>query len=404
MRKTRVHNKLTTVSVKAKKEPGLYADGGNLYLQITEAGVKSWLFRYMLNGKARGMGLGPFHTVTLAEARLKAQQCRKLLLDGVDPLDAKRDQPPTRHSEIDGTVTFKQCAETFIEKHKVGWKNAKHAEQWASTLKTYAYPVIGDMLVAAVGLPHIQKILDPIWTTKNETASRLRGRIEQILDMAAVAGYRTGDNPARWKGHLDKLLARPSKVQKVQHHAALPYRDIATFISKLGDQEGIARFALEFLILTAARTGEVIEATWDEFDLPAGKWTIPAGRMKAAKEHNVALSDRAIEIVKQMKEVALHQYVFPGQRDKKPLSNMAMLQLLKRMDYKDLTAHGFRSTFRDWAGECTNHPREVVEAALAHQLKDKAEAAYARGDLFVKRSRLMADWASYCSTSAKTSE
>lgn len=392
----RALHKLNAKKVEHLKETGLYGDGGGLYLQITSAGVKSWLFRYMRTGKARGMGLGPLHTISLAEARVKAHECRRLLIEGIDPLDEKQQRAASARLQEAKALTFKECATQYVGNHKMGWKNAKHADQWINTLTTYAYPVIGDLPVATVDLPLVLKILQPIWTTRTETASRVRGRIESVLDWATVSGFRSGDNPARWKGHLDKLLPKRSKVQKVEHHPALAYAEIAQFMLDLSTQDGIARFALEFLILTAARTNEVIKTTWDEIDLSAQTWTVPAERMKAGKEHCVPLSERAAEIVRHLRQVTPGDYVFPGLRANTPLSNMAMLQLLKRMTRNDLTAHGFRSTFRDWAGERTNHPREVCEAALAHQLKDKAEAAYARGDLFAKRAKLMTDWAEYC--------
>ena len=393
---SRAIHKLNAKKVEHLKETGLYGDGGGLYLQVTAAGVRSWLFRYMRKGKARGMGLGPLHTISLAEARIKAHQCRHLLLEGIDPLDARQKQAAAGRLEKAKALTFQECATQYVANHRAGWKNAKHADQWANTLATYAYPVIGDLPVATVDLPLVMKILQPIWTTRTETASRVRGRIESILDWATVSGFRSGDNPARWKGHLDKLLPKRAKVQKVEHHPALPYAEIAQFMRDLSTQEGVARFALEFLILTAARTNEVVRAAWREVDFAAKTWSIPAERMKAGKDHDVPLSEPAMQILRHLRQVTPGDYIFPGLRANTPLSNMAMLQLLKRMKRTDLTAHGFRSTFRDWAGECTNHPREVCEAALAHQLKDKAEAAYARGDLLAKRAKLMADWAAYC--------
>ncbi len=389
-------HKLKALAVEKLKEPGLYGDGGSLYLQITKAGVKSWLFRYMRNGKARGMGLGPTHTVTLAEARAKAHKCRAMLLDDVDPLDSKEQKNQTRLLEESRVKTFEECALAYIDAHKAGWKNVKHTEQWANTLKTYAYPVIGSLSVAKVDVALVKQILEPIWTTKTETASRIRGRIESILDWATVHGYRTGENPARWRGHLDKLLPRQSKIAKVRHHPALPYAEVSAFLKSLRAEEGIVPAALEFLILTATRTSEAIGATWDEIDLDAGIWTIPADRMKAGRPHRVPLCVPALAILARVKVFESGRYVFTGRQVTKPLSNMAMLQLLKRMGRNDLTAHGFRSTFRDWAAECTNHPREVAEASLAHALKDKTEAAYQRGDFFEKRTRLMVDWANYC--------
>lgn len=396
----RAANRLSSLTVTRTTKPGLYADGGGLYLQITAAGVKSWLFRYMLAGKARGMGLGPVHTIGLAEARARALDCRRQLLDGIDPIDSRNAERATQQIEQAAEMTFKQCAEKYIEAHRAGWKSAKHADQWTNTLTTYADPVFNSQPVSAIDTTLVMKVLEPIWATKTETASRLRGRIESVLDWATVRGYRTGENPARLKGHLETLLPKRSRVQKVAHHPALPYTEVATFTKTLRSQEGTAARALEFLILTATRTNEVIGATWSEFDLDEGVWAIPADRMKMRKEHRVPLSAHAIAIVKAQEDVKRGDYVFPGARDKKPLSNMAMLQLLERMKRDDITVHGFRSTFRDWAGETTHYPREVCEAALAHGIKDKAEAAYARGDLFAKRASLMEDWAEFAGTDA----
>jgi integrase len=391
----RATNKLTQIKIVKTTKPGLYADGGGLYLQVTKAGVKSWLFRYMRAGKARGMGLGPLHTIGLAEARTRALDCRRLLLGGVDPIDARDAERSAKQIASANEKTFEQCATAYIEAHRAGWKNEKHASQWTNTLATYAYPIFDGMPVSAIDTAHVMKVLEPIWTSKTETASRVRGRIEVILDWATVRGYRSGENPARLKGHLDTLLPRRSRVQKVKHHPALPYSELAKFMKTLRAEEGIAARALEFLILTATRTNEVIGATWNEFDIKAGVWIIPAERMKMRKEHRVPLSKRAVEIIEAQRSVQQSNYVFAGARYGQPLSNMAMLQLLERMKRSDITVHGFRSTFRDWAGETTHYPREVCEAALAHGIKDKAEAAYARGDLFVKRAALMEDWAKF---------
>ncbi|WP_281718925.1 tyrosine-type recombinase/integrase [Pandoraea apista] len=392
----RALNKLTQLTVTKTTKPGLYADGGGLYLQITAAGVKSWLFRYMRNGRARGMGLGPLHTIGLAEARTRALDCRRLLLDNVDPLDARNAARTAQRIAQANNVTFQHCAEKYIEAHKAGWKNAKHSAQWSSTLATYAYPVFGSLPVSAIDTPLVMKVLDPIWATKTETAARVRARIESVLDWATVRNYRSGDNPARLKGHLDALLPKRSRVRRVEHHPALPYSVLPAFIQKVRSETGTAARALEFLILTATRTNEVIGATWEEFDLTKGIWTIPAERMKMRKEHRIPLSSRATALIKAQQEVQRSSYVFSGARKGKPLSNMAMLQVLERMKRSDITVHGFRSTFRDWAGETTHYPREVCEAALAHGIKDKAEAAYARGDLFDKRTGLMRDWDEYC--------
>ncbi|NTZ06994.1 tyrosine-type recombinase/integrase [Burkholderia metallica] len=392
----RAINKLNPLAVTKTTKPGLYADGGGLYLQITTAGVKSWLFRYMRNGKTRGMGLGPVHTIGLADARTRALDCRRQLLDGIDPIDSRNAERAAQGIAQTNAVTFQHCAEKYIEAYRASWKNAKHADQWTNTLTTYAYPIFDSLSVSAIDTALVMKVLEPIWTTKTETASRIRGRIESILDWATVHGYRVGENPARLKGHLDKLLPKRSRVQKVEHHPALPYADLPDFMNELRAAEGTAARALEFLILTATRTNETIGATWQEFDLDEGVWTVPAERMKMRKQHRVPLSARAIALVKAQQKLKRGDYVFPGARDKKPLSNMAMLQLLERMKRNDITVHGFRSTFRDWAGETTHYPREVCEAALAHGIKDKAEAAYARGDLFAKRAALMQDWDKYC--------
>ncbi|WP_454721851.1 MULTISPECIES: tyrosine-type recombinase/integrase [Cupriavidus] len=393
----RAINKLSQIKITKTTKPGLYSDGGGLYLQITAAGVKSWLFRYMLAGKARGMGLGPVHTIGLAEARTLALDCRRLLLNDIDPIDSRNAERTAKKVAQANEMTFEQCATKYIEAHRAAWKNAKHADQWTNTLTTYAYPVFDSLPVSAIDTPLVMKVLEPIWTTKTETASRIRGRIESVLDWATVRGYRTGENPARLKGHLDTLLPKRSRVQKVKHHPALPYAELGAFTKTLRQETGIAARALEFLILTATRTNEVIGATWNEVNLDEGIWTIPPERMKMRKEHRVPLSSQAIAIIKEQQATQQEDYIFPGARYGKPLSNMAMLQLLERMERTDITVHGFRSTFRDWAGETTNYPREVCEAALAHGIKDKAEAAYARGDLFVKRATMMQHWAEFAS-------
>jgi integrase len=393
--------KLAPVAVQKAMKPGMHADGGGLYLQVTASGAKSWIFRFMLNGRAREMGLGALHTFSLADARERARECRKLVADGNDPIEARKAKRAGELLSAATAITFEQCAERYIEAHRPGWRNPKHAAQWPSTLGTYAYPVFGSLPVQGVDVGLVTKALEPIWHSKPETASRVRGRIEAVLDWATVRGHRQGDNPARWRGHLDKLLPARGKVRKVAHHPALPYDDIGEFVTALRQQEGIAARALEFLILTAARTGEVIGARWGEFDLAEKVWAVPADRMKAGKEHRVPLSFAALAVVERMKAARVddHAFVFPGGKREKPLSNMAMLKLLKRMGRSDLTAHGFRSTFRDWAAERTNYPREVAEMALAHTVGDKVEAAYRRGDLFAKRRRLMEEWAKHCTLS-----
>ena len=397
--------RLSAQGISKKKTPGYYADGGGLYLQVSRGGTKSWLLRFMLNGRAREMGLGPLHTITLAESRDHATQCRKLLLNGTDPIEARDAQRAQQALDAAKAMAFAECAKAYIDAHRTGWRNAKHADQWTNTLATYAEPVLGSLPVQSVDTALVMKVLEPIWHDKTETATRLRGRIESILDWATVRGYRAGDNPARWRGHLDHLLPARSKVHTVEHHPALPYDEMGTFMAQLREQPGVAAMALEFLILTAARTGEVIGAEWEEFDLEQKAWTVPASRMKAQREHRVPLAPRAVKLLEKLREmIPSGNYVFPGGRPGKPLSNMAMLALLKRMGRSDLTAHGFRSTFRDWAAESTNYPREVAEAALAHTLADKVEAAYRRGDLFEKRRLMMNAWENHCKAVKKSAD
>src|SRR5665213_258341 len=388
--------RLTSIGLSKVKSVGMYADGGGLYLQVSDAKARSWIFRFSLNGRSREMGLGPLHDVSLADAREKAADCRKLKRKGMDPIEARDAERKRALLEAASAITFKDAAESYIKAHGVSWQNAKHADQWKSTLKTYAYPVIGSLPIQSVDVGLILKVIEPIWTTKPETASRVRGRIEAVLDWAAARGYRQGENPARWRGHLENLLPRPSKVRQVEHHAALPYAEIGAFIVELQKQNGTAARALEFLILTAARTGEVIGAQWEEIDLAQKLWTVPADRMKGRKAHRVPLSVRALAIIESMQDIRDGDFVFPGGKADEPLSNMAMLAVLKRMSRGDLTAHGFRSSFRDWVAERTSYPSELAEMALAHTVADKVEAAYRRGDMFEKRRRLMHEWARYC--------
>jgi integrase len=370
---------------------GRHSDGGGLYLQVTQNAVgnkaRSWLFRYSLAGKSREMGLGPLHTLGLAEARAKARELRKQVLYGEDPIAARNTRRQAATVEAATGMTFQACAEGYITAHQAGWRNPKHAAQWPSTLKTYAYPVFGSLPVQAVDTGLVMKAVEPLWVTKTETASRVRGRIESVLDWAAARGYRDGQNPARWRGHLENLLPARSKVARVEHHAALPYAEIAEFVAELRKQEGVAARALELTILTAARTGEVLGARWAEFDLEHRLWSVPGERMKAGKEHRVPLSEAAMALLAALKREG--DLVFP-------VSNMAMNMLLRRMGKNGLTVHGFRSTFSDWAAEQTNAPSEVREMALAHTVSDKVEAAYRRGDLFEKRRQLAEAWAQYC--------
>jgi integrase len=402
--------RLTALKVGRLKEPGLYPDGGGLYLQITGTGARSWLYRFMLNGRAREMGLGPLSSVGLAEARQAALDARRLRQAGVDPIDARNRQRSDATAAAARAVTFKDTAERFIKAKAPGWRNSKHEAQWCATLERYVYPVFGGASVQAIDTALIMKVLEPIWVQKPETASRVRGRIEAVLDAAKAQGQRQGENPARWRGHLSNLLPIRAKVRRVQHHPALPYGETGSFMAELRQRDGVAAVALEFLILTASRTSETIGATWDEVNLVDAVWTIPADRIKGAKVHRVPLSPGALALLQRMKKhqdaspTGAAHFVFPGDKARKPLSNMAMLALLARMGRGDLTVHGFRSTFRDWAAECTNYPREVAEMALAHVVDDKVEAAYRRGDLFERRRRLMNEWAKFCARATKRSE
>ena len=394
--------KLVPIELARMTDPGMYLDGKGLYFRIGEGGSKSWIFRFRFDGKRRDMGLGPFPLISLAEARKRAEECRKALHDGRDPLEARNaEKAAQRRAEEARRIadarktTFKDCAKAYISAHGVAWKNPKHAAQWPATLEAYVYPVFGDLPVEAIDTALVVKALEPIWTTLPETASRVRGRIERVLDWAKVQGLRAGENPAQWRGHLDKALPPHSKIKKVEHHKSLPYAELGSFMGALKTQEGIAARALEFTILTAARTGEAIGATWDEFNLAAKLWTVPKERMKAGRPHRVPLPTAALDALEAMQTVREGEYVFPGFKAAKPLSNMAMLKLLERMGRRDLTVHGFRSTFRDWAAEQTSFPREVAEAALAHTNKDKTEAAYLRSDFLEPRRQLMEAWAAF---------
>lgn len=397
-----VIDKLTAMKAEKLKEPGLYLDGAGLYLQISGNGKdrvnKSWLFRFKFKGRQRDMGLGSFQLVGLAEARDKSKAARRQLLDGIDPIEARNAARVEQQLEEAKAVLFEDCGDRYVAAHKAGWKNQKHIDQWTSTLKTYVYPVIGTLPVQKVETAQVMDVIEPIWTTKNETAVRIRGRIEAILGWAKVRGYRQGENPARWKDHLDKLLPKPSKVRKKKHHPALPYDEIATFMAKLRRQEGVAARALEFTILTAARTTETLESDWTEIEDKDLAWMVPEGRMKGERAHRVPLSAPAWSVVKKQKaeRKSGEKLIFPGAKKGERLSENAMLAVLDRMGYGHVTVHGFRSTFRDWAGDCTNHPEEVAELALAHANADETEAAYRRSDAFKKRRALMDDWAKFC--------
>lgn len=384
---------LTAAFVAKANKPGRWGDGDGLYLAVRNARAKFWTFRYTRNGKMREKGLGPVRLKSLSEARAEARELFRAHREGRDPLN---EDAATRAALLAST-TFKQEAERYIAAHSQGWRNAKATAQWGSTLKTYAYPSIGDLPVSAIDTPLVLKVLEPIWTTKHVTASRLRQRIEAILDAAKARGARAGDNPAAWKGNLQTLLtARARRV--VKHHAALPYAETASFIKALRKQPGTAARLLEFTVLTACRTGETLGARWEE--IQDAVWTIPGERMKGGRIHRVPLSKSALAILDGMDREG--EYIFPSPRtNDKPLSNMAMSMLLqKRMKRNDITVHGFRSTFRDWAAEKTTYPREVAEMALAHAVGNAVEAAYRRGDLFEKRRRLMEDWAKFCGSAS----
>lgn len=384
-------------------KPILLGDGGGLTLQITKTGSASWLHRYMRHGKPVAVGLGAYPAVSLKMARAKAEICRTQLAEGKDPLTEKRAVETVVHIAAANDKTFDECAAEYIADHRVEWKNAKHGQQWANTIRDYASPVIGRRSISAVTTADVKRVLTPIWKTKNETASRLRGRIESVIDWATAHELRAGDNPARWKGHLEHLLARSTPENRAdEHHAALPYVDLPKFMCDLAKQDGMARWSLELLILTACRTSEVIGAQWTEFDLDKKLWTIPKERMKAGKEHRVPLVERSIQILETVKPFSNGVFLFPGGKKDKPLSNMAMAMLLRRMGYEKITVHGFRSSFRDYIGEETTHDFHTAEAALAHTTsKSKVAAAYARSDLFDKRFAMMRDWETYCNSAQK---
>jgi integrase len=381
--------RLSTLTISRAKS-GMHPDGRGLYLQVSGPRARSWVFRYTINGKTHYLGLGSAYTIDLKRAREDARKARELVHDGIDPIEARKARRMHQRLADIKTITFDQAADAYITSHEAGWGNPKHRQQWRNTLKDYASPLIGDLAVSAVDTGLVLKVLEPVWTSRPETASRLRGRIESVLDWAKVRGHRDGENPARWKGHLDHLLPARSRVRKVQHHAALPYGEINALLTLLRAQKGITPLALEFTILTATRTGEVLGARWSEVDTAAAMWVIRASRMKGGREHRVPLCERALAILEEMRGRD-HELVFP-------LSEKAMAMLLRRIGRNDVTVHGFRSTFRDWAAETTAYPNHVVELALAHAISNGVEAAYRRGDLFEKRRRLMADWARYCET------
>lgn len=387
---------LSALAVKNITRRGATFVGGvpGLVLYVHASGVRSWILRYKISSVRRDMGLGSCDDVTLANARAAAREARAKISAGIDPIQERKAAKSALAAELDRALTFSECATKYIDAHEGSWRNDKHVKQWRTTIERYANPVMGKMLVRDVGLPQVLKVLEPIWRTKTETASRLRGRLESVLDWATVREYRTGPNPARWKGHLDNLLAEPGKIAKTNHHRALAFEEMPAFMKTLRAQEGAGAKALEFAILTAARSGEVRGATFSEFDLDAAVWTVPADRMKAGKEHRVPLSKAALAIVRAQQKIAMNQFVFPSPRAVM-LSDMTLTAVLRRMEV-DAVPHGFRSTFRDWVAEKTDYPNEMAEMALAHTISDKVEAAYRRGDLLEKRRKMMQDWADHC--------
>ena len=381
-------NRLTVRKVETAK-PGKYEDGHGLRLVVSLSGARKWVFRFMRAGKRVEMGLGSAADVTLAQAREKANDARRLAKAGKDPVSARRAERAAGADETFGPFALK-----LIETIETGFRNQKHRAQWRTTLTTYAAPIWNKRL-ADIETDDVLSCLKPIWQAKAETASRVRGRIERVLDAAAARGLRSRDNPARWRGHLANLLAKPQKLAR-GHHAAMPFNDVPGFVAKLREVEGVSAPALEFAILTAARSGEVLGARWSEIDLTGKVWTVHARRTKAAREHRVPLTDRAIAILEMMATTRASDFVFPGAKRGKPLSVTALTMAMRRIGAGDYTVHGFRSAFRDWAGERTNFPREIAEAALAHVVGDATERAYRRGDALEKRRALMDAWAAFC--------
>jgi integrase len=390
-------HRLTMAAANALRKRGRYADGGGLYLQVSEGGTKAWLFNYMRHGRARSMGLGPLHTVSLAEAREAAREARKLLRDGIDPIEARQAERQAARAAAAKAVTFQEAAERYIKAHEAGWRNDKHRAQWRQSLAAYAIPVIGSLAVDRIDTGHVLKVLEPIWTERPETASRTRGRIESVLDWAAARGYRSGDNPARWRGHLAHMLPKRAKVAAPKRMAALPYVELPELVAELRQQDSVTARALELAILTAARSGEALGARWDEVDMQAKVWTVPGERMKAGKPHRVPLSDRAVEILAALPREADNPHIFVGARRDGGLPVDAMRRLLQELR-PGVTTHGMRSSFRDWAAEQTAYPAEIAELALAHTVGTAVERAYRRSDLFERRRRLMADWAAFCAS------
>src|ERR1700730_1722307 len=392
-RKQRQSNRLTARTVETAK-PGRFGDGGGLYLNVADSGAKTWVYRFSFNRRVRETGLDSVRDVTLAEARDKAHEARKLVASGVNPIAARRETERLKT----GKPTFGQCAGALIAATSSEWRNEKHRGQWRVTLETYAAPLWG-LPVGEVDTEFVLSVLQPLWQRAPETASRLRGRIEAVLDFAKAHGWRSGENPAAWRGHLALILPKRQKLTR-GHLPAMPFDGLPEFIGKLREREAMAALALEFLILTAARSGEVLGARWAEIDIDAKVWTVPAARMKAGRQHRVPLSGRALAILETLAAARTGDFVFPGQRHGKPLSAMSLEKVLRRMKAEGATVHGFRSAFRDWAGETTSFPREIAEAALAHVAGNATERAYRRGDALEKRRKLMEAWAGFCEPKA----
>ena len=396
-------HRLSAITVATLKKPGYYADGGCLYLRVAPGCTKAWIFRFGLAGKMRDAGLGAFPAVSLLKARKQAEAYRQLVAAGVDPIEQRNEEREAAGVASARAMTFERCAKAFIASHESGWSNSEHRRQWRATLETYVFPVMGDLPVEAIDTTLVLKALEPIWNVKPETASRVRRRMEAVLSWAKVRGYRQGENPALWRGHLDHLLPATSKVRPLKHHAATPYREIGTLMASLRADSCTSARAIEFMILTATRRGETFGARWEEMDLGQRMWTVPAPRMKARREHRVPLSARAITILMEMAEVRCNEFVFPGMKQGCPWSRSTSKRVFQRLNVK-ATAHGFRSSFRDWAAEMTSHPREAAEIALAHAVGDAVERAYARGDLLEKRRKLMEAWAAYCGRKPDTAK
>ncbi|WP_338664312.1 integrase arm-type DNA-binding domain-containing protein [Pararoseomonas sp. SCSIO 73927] len=388
--------KLTALKAKALTVPGRYGDGDGLWLQVRDADRRSWLFRYTRHGRAREMGLGPFPDVGLADAREGAALCRQQLRQGQDPLEVRRAAQEAEASKP--RLTFKEVAQRYHTAHQAGWRNLKHRHQWTTQMEAYVYPVFGDMPVDRVGTGDVLRALEPIWQEKSQTAVVQRGRIEAVLDYAKVREWRSGENPARWRGHLSKLLPPRSRIAKVQHHPALPWTEVGGFMQEVRASPDLAARALEFLVLTAVRTKEAMGAEWAEIDMARAIWLIPAERMKGKKEHRVPLSIPAMALLNRIRseQGQVGRFVFPSPKGKQALSTRACAVLLKRMERTDFTVHGFRSTFRDWVAERTSFPREIGEMALAHTVGSAVERAYQRSELLVKRAQLMEAWGRFC--------